>query len=60
MMGEPTVMQEPLFYGFRLEDDVPTDHLLRLRDRAISLDQGGPWFSAYEAIAVLERRYEES
>ena len=29
MMGERTVMQEALFYGFSLEQHVPTDHLLR-------------------------------
>ena len=29
MMGEPTVMQEALFYGFSLEQHVPTDHMLR-------------------------------
>ena len=25
-MGEPTVMQESLFYGFSLGDHAPTDH----------------------------------
>jgi len=25
MMGERTVMQDPLFYGFSLEDHVPAD-----------------------------------
>jgi transposase len=29
MMGERAVMQESLFYQFRLEDHVPADHLLR-------------------------------
>ena len=29
MMGERLVMQESLFYAFRLEDHVPCDHLLR-------------------------------
>ena len=29
MMGERAVMQEALFYGFSLEQHVPTDHLLR-------------------------------
>ena len=29
MMGERLVMQESLFYEFRLEDHVPSDHLLR-------------------------------
>jgi hypothetical protein len=29
MTGERLVMQESLFYEFRLEDHVPTNHLLR-------------------------------
>src|SRR5215211_8687622 len=32
MMGERLVMQESLFYKFRLEDHVPRDHLLRAID----------------------------
>lgn len=28
MMGERLVMQESLFYEFRLEEHVPSDHLL--------------------------------
>jgi transposase len=32
MMGERLVMQESLFYEFRLEDHVPSDHLLRRVD----------------------------
>src|SRR4051794_2338051 len=32
MMGERLVMQESLFYEFRLEDHVPSDHLLRRID----------------------------
>src|SRR5919106_364250 len=32
MMGERLVMQESLFYEFRLEDHVPCDHLLRRID----------------------------
>ena len=35
MMGERTVMQESLFYGFSLEDHVPADHLLRSIDRFV-------------------------
>jgi hypothetical protein len=35
MMGERLVMQESLFYEFRLEDQVPSDHLLRRIDRFI-------------------------
>ncbi len=38
MMGERTVMQEALFYSFRIEDHVPADHLLRSIDRFVDLD----------------------
>lgn len=37
MMGERTVMQEALFYGFSLEDHVPENHLLRSIDRFVDL-----------------------
>ena len=37
MMGERTVMQETLFYSFRIEDYVPQDHLLRSIDRFVGL-----------------------
>ena len=37
MMGERAVMQESLFYQFRLEDHVPADHLLRRIDRFVDL-----------------------
>ena len=37
MMGERTVMQEPLFYEFSLERHVPDDHLLRGIDRFVDL-----------------------
>ncbi|PZU15328.1 MAG: IS5/IS1182 family transposase [Citromicrobium sp.] len=37
MMGERTVMQEALFYSFRIEDHVPNDHLLRAIDRFVDL-----------------------
>ncbi len=37
MMGERTVMQEALFYGFSLERHVPDDHLLRRIDRFVHL-----------------------
>jgi len=37
MMGERAVMQESLFYQFRLEDHVPADHLLRCIDRFVDL-----------------------
>ena len=39
MMGERTVQQEALFYGFRLEDHVPVDHLLRSVDRLLAEDK---------------------
>ena len=38
MMGERTVMQEALFYSFRIEDHVPGDHLLRSIDRFVDLE----------------------
>src|SRR5215218_6433299 len=34
MMGERLMMQESLFYEFRLEDHVPSEHLLRRIDRS--------------------------
>jgi transposase len=37
MMGERTVMQETLFYGFSLERHVPSDHMLRSIDRFVDL-----------------------
>src|SRR5471030_3491480 len=37
MMGERTVMQEALFYGFSLEQHVPVDHMLRSIDRFVNL-----------------------
>ncbi len=37
MMGERTVLQEPLFYSFNLDRHVPMDHLLRSVDRLVDL-----------------------
>ena len=37
MMGERTVAQEALFYGFSLEGHVPPDHMLRAIDRFVDL-----------------------
>src|SRR5205807_10470314 len=37
MMGERTVMQEALFYGFSLERRIPSDHMLRKIDRFVDL-----------------------
>jgi transposase len=37
MMGERTVMQETLFFGFSIERHVPADHLLRKIDRFVDL-----------------------
>jgi transposase len=37
MMGERTVMQEALFYGFSLERNIPSDHMLRKIDRFVDL-----------------------
>ena len=49
MMGERTVMQEALFYGFSLERHVPADHLLRSVDRFVDLsglrEQLRPFYS---------------
>jgi hypothetical protein len=39
MMGERTVAQEALFYGFSLERHVPPDHLLRSIDRFVDLTE---------------------
>lgn len=36
-MGERAVIQEALFYSFRIEDHVPGDHLLRAIDRFVDL-----------------------
>ena len=43
MMGERTVMQEELFYGFSLERHVPANHLLRAMDGFVDLS-GMPAF----------------
>ena len=49
MMGERSVMQEELFYGFSLERHVPADHLLRAIDRFVDLSdirqQLAPFYS---------------
>jgi transposase len=37
MMGEQSVMQEELFYGFSLQRHVPADHLLRAIDCFVDL-----------------------
>jgi hypothetical protein len=39
MMGERRVPQDSLFYEFRLEDHVPTNHLLRSIDRFVDLNE---------------------
>ena len=38
MMGERTVLQEPLFFGFSLERHVPAGNLLRAIDRFVDLE----------------------
>jgi transposase len=38
MMGDRLLMQESLFYQFRLDDHVPADHMLRAIDRFLDLD----------------------
>jgi transposase len=37
MMGERTVAQEALFYGFSLDGHMPPDHMLRPIDRFVDL-----------------------
>src|SRR5450631_3322876 len=51
MMGDRTVMQEALFYGFSLERHVPDDHLVRKIDRFVDLS---------EVRAHLEPYYSET
>ena len=51
MMGERLVMQDSLFYEFRLEEHVPTDHRLRTIDRFVDLsDLRRHLISFYSAI----------
>ena len=38
MLGDRLVMQESLFYQFRLDDHVPANHMLRAIDRFVDLD----------------------
>ena len=49
MMGEPTVAQDALFYGFGLERHMPAEHLLRSIDRFVDLsdlrEQLRPFYS---------------
>ena len=49
MMGERTMMQEALFYGFSLERHVPGSHMLRKIDRFVDLSgvraHLGPYYS---------------
>jgi hypothetical protein len=40
MMGDRLVMQESLFYEFRLDEFVPSNHMLRAIDRSISIVVG--------------------
>jgi len=47
MMGERTVLQEALFYGFSLERHVPSDHLLRSIDRFVDLSGVRAHFEPY-------------
>jgi len=37
MMGQQTGVQERLFYEFRLDDWIPTDHLLRKIDGILAI-----------------------
>ena len=38
MIGDRQVAQESLFYQFRLDDHIPSDHMLRAIDRFVDLD----------------------
>jgi transposase len=38
MMGDRQVAQESLFYQFRLDNHIPSDHMLRAIDRFVDLD----------------------
>ena len=38
MLGDRLVMQECLFYQFRLDDHVPADHMLRAIDQFVDLE----------------------
>ena len=38
MMGDRLIRQESLFYQFRLDDRIPTNHMLRATDRFVGLD----------------------
>jgi hypothetical protein len=56
MMGERRVMQEALFYGFRLERHVPDDHLLRKIDRFVDLSKlWAHLWPYYREVRVLDR-----
>ena len=39
MLGDRLVIQESLFYQFRLDDHVPADYLLRAIDRFVDLEE---------------------
>jgi transposase len=39
MMGQRTSGQKPLFYSFKLDEHIPTDHLLRGIDRCLDLSE---------------------
>jgi len=41
MMGERKAMQDRLFYEFRLEEQVPAGHLLRIIDRFVDPEAAG-------------------
>jgi len=47
MMGDKQVMQEGLFYEFTIERHVPEDHLLRVIDRFVDLENIRPQLKPY-------------
>ena len=53
MMGQQE-RTESLFYYFRLEDQIPEDHLLRLIDQHVDLSfVREPWRSSYTALRAV-------
>jgi hypothetical protein len=57
MMGERTVMQESLFYGFSLERHVPSDHMPRKIDRFSTCQGRGRTGSAFAPSGGFATRF---
>jgi transposase len=56
MMGDRLVIQESLFYEFRLDEFVPSDHMLRAIDRFVDLSDLrrhlGPFYSSIRRPSI--------